>query len=530
MYRYFMQAVSEFFGSENASFALLALGGVAALTLIVLLTPSLRRRLEGLGESARLWGQAAYFAFHTLQVMLVLAGLFLVCALLHIQSGLLSERQGQVTQRNYDAVRTKWGIPQELRMLQASLSVTEKVTEETFAGEGNREIAVPSTEMLDDADGYKLLSDESFPVKRNKDGKVIDPLEVARRMVALRRRVLPQRAVVSSAAEFDIKYNPRYLGGAGYPGYEYKACLRYEVINDSGAPALSSFSFALPGGGYGVYDNLRILVDGAVQKGVNFEDGALCWRRVLPAGARARVEIAYNSRGLQYLRYTPGSFLERCQAVMRVSGFNASRLDFPIGAMSPNTDLKTLRGENFTLNWDLANAVTNYSIGIIVPSPIQPGFAASVILKQAPLGIVLLLVALLISRRMMGLAFGYVSFAFALVLCYFGYALFAYLSDGVESFYTAYLLALLLPALLGGVFWVLYEGGRYAGWQSAGLYLLFAAGYPLTVYHQNYSGVILNCGYIALTLYLMGLYVFLRRRRGGASKSDDTPADSSSCV
>ncbi len=513
MYRYFLEAASEMLGGQYAGVLLLTLGGLAALTLIVLFLPPLRTRLDGLGTSGRIPAQILFFAFHSLQVLLALTGLFLICALLHVQSGLLSERQGQVTQRNYDAVRTKWGIPQELHMLHAALSVTEKVTKETFAAGGDRELIVPAEELLQEQQDEKILSDESFPVKRDKDNKVIDPLEVARREVTLRQRTLPGRAVVSSAAEFDIKYNPRYLGGAGYPGYEYQALLQYEVVNSTDAPALGAFSFGLPGSGYGVYDNLHIKVDGESQKGLTFEEGSLQWRRVLPAHARLAVEISYNSRGLQFLRYTPGNFLERCQAVMRISGFDASRLDFPIGAMSPNTDLKTLRGDRFALNWDLANAVTNYSIGIVVPSPVQPGFAASVILKQAPLGIVLLLLALLISRKLLGYGFCRLSLAFSLILLYFGYALFAYLSDGAESFYTAYCWSILPPALFGAGFWALRDWRTYTGWQSAGLYLLLAGGYPLAVYQQDTAGILLNFTYLALTLYLMGLYLAGRWKR-----------------
>lgn len=513
MYRYFLDAADGLLGGEYSRILLLVMGALAALTLVVLFAPPLRARLEALGTSGKALGQTVYFAFHTLQVLLALTGLFLICALLHVQAGLLSERQGQVTQRNYDAVRTKWGIPQELRILHASLCVTEKVTKETFAGGGERELVAPSEEMLQGDEDVKVLSDESFPVKRDKDNKVIDRLEVARREVSLRQRTLPGRAVVSSAAEFDIKYNPRYLGGAGYPGYEYKADLEFDVVNPTDAPALGVFSFGLPGAGYGVYDNLQIRVDGEPQKGVSFEEGSLQWRRVLPAQARLAVSVSYNSRGLQFLRYTPGNFLERCQAVMRVSGFDAARLDFPIGAMSPNTDLKTLKGEQFTLNWDLSNAVTNYSIGLIVPAPVQPGFAASVILKQAPLGIVVLLLALTISRMLLGRGFCRLSTAFSLILLYFGYALFAYLSDGMESFYTAYGWAILPPALFGAIFWALRDWRQYAGWQSAMLYLLLGAGYPLVVYQQDTAGAILNFGYVALTVYLMGLYLISRRAK-----------------
>ena len=518
MYRYFMQAATELFGHQYAALLLVGMAGLALLTLLIMLNPQWRRQLEEFGNSGSVWRVALSYGFTLLKTGLLLSSLFLITALLHVQAGLLSERQGQVTQRNYEAVRSKWGIPHELRVLSGTLAVLERVTFEEFAGGGSRELVAAEDGLSDSTPGYKLLSDETFTAARDKDNKIIDPLEVVRRQVYLRLRHLETPLVTGSELRFDVQYNPRYLGGAGYAGYEYTANLGYRAHNRQDAPALAEFAFPLPGDGYGVYDGLKVTINGQEQTGITFSEGTLRWQRLIGAGEELETVITYRSRGLDYLRYSPGRFLPYCRVRMNISGFPADKLNFPIGAMSPDTDLKTLSGDKFSLEWNLSNAVTNYSIGVIIPSPRQPGFTAGVILRSAPLGIVLLLICLALSRHLLGGEFCFFSLLLSLFLCYFGYALFAYLGDGGGSFAGAYLPSLPVCALLGGLFWVLHGRGRYIGWQSGVLYVLFAGCYPLAVYFERYTGMILNASYIALTLYVMLLWLLRTRGKDTAAQ------------
>ncbi len=518
MYRYFYDYAQEILGYEYTGLILLAGVVISTLTLIIMLTPNWRRRMKQAGESDGKLAIILCYFYSACKVGFGLLVLLTLCAMLHVQSGLMSERQGQVTQKNYDAVKTKWGIAHEIRQLYVSLGITQKITQENFAGGGNREVADASETFLEGGENYRQLSDETFTVKRDKENKIIDPLSISRRKVFLRRKILKGSAVTESNTKFFIKYNPRYLGGAGYAGYSYTATLGFTVVNKHPTPAQAYFSFALPGNGYGVFDNLSIIIDGSEQPLLDYEEGALKWSKLLAANATHEIRISYKSRGLDYLRYTPGNFLKSCKASISIDGFDAKRLNFPIGGMSPQNELKKIAGDKFTLNWDLSNAVTNYSIGVIIPSPSQPGFTAGRILREAPLGLLLLALTLAVSRYIINRKPNFTAIGLTLLLSYLGYALFAHLSDTTASFYTALSLSLLIAGFVCMIFWLLYDRFSFKGLQSMIIALIFCSGYPLAVFYKDYSGVVLNATYIALVFYLMILYVIYR-------KGVDTPQD-----
>jgi hypothetical protein len=234
------------------------------------------------------------------------------------------------------------------------------------------------------------------------------------------------------------------------------------------------------------------------------------WNREMKPGEQIKIAVHYDSRGLEYYRYNPGSLREQYSVQMRVLGIPHERLNFPIGAMSPSDDLTALSGEDYTLHWDLSHAVTNFSMGIIVPAPRPPGFDVSRILSGATPGLVLLMLLLVVTRLLIGAEIEMLPLALAALSHYLAYIAFANFSALIGTFGWAYLAGVTLPAFGGAYLWIGREGWRWSGIQSAALHLLFTFGFPLAIYFDEYTGVILYSFYTLLALYVIVLAVLMK--------------------
>jgi hypothetical protein len=533
MYRTFYGQLVDSVGNHAALWLLVSVPVLLFVASQVLATRLWRERLDALAQGSGWRALLAGLFTNSLSLSAGLAGLGLLCLALLVQASLYSEKHGNITQRNYDAVKSKWGVEHEQKELVARLSVYEVETCEDFAGGGTRQVSEPADPPAEskDADAEEVLSDETFQVDLDDKGKPRSPLAVAHRVKKLVRKEAGADAVVSARIAVALRSCPRFLGGAGYAGFEDQCRFEYSVANRGERTARGTFKFPLPGNGQGLFNRLTLKLDGAdATSALRYEDDAVCWQRNLPAGARQRVEISYDSRGLESFRYWPGKLREECTLALQVSGIPSERLNFPIGAMSPANDLAKLSGEEYTLNWDLSHAVTNYAMGIIVPAPVQPGVEVARIIREAPLGLALLAVLLVATRMLLRARVSLLALGLPILMHYLGYTTFSQVSDLVGSFAAAFCLGMLAPALAGALFWLAYDGKSFAGVQSAALHVLLTLGYPLAVYRSEYTGTLLNSAYVALTAYVMLLALraaWTERPAAPAPAPGTTPASSS---
>ncbi|MFW5857797.1 MAG: hypothetical protein ACOCX4_07965, partial [Planctomycetota bacterium] len=114
MYRQFLSEVRGAVGYAHADWVLGAGAAAGLLALLVLLTV----RRDAVTRVRAGWRRfLAGLVLNLLRGALGLGVVGILAALLLVQAGLFTERHGQVTQRNYDAVRSKWGVPHEQRPL-----------------------------------------------------------------------------------------------------------------------------------------------------------------------------------------------------------------------------------------------------------------------------------------------------------------------------------------------------------------------------------------------------------------------------
>ena len=477
---------------------------LAVIAAIVLCIPAWRRREEAALDGKGRLPMLTLFAAAWFKLLVAGATIGLLAAALLAQKGLFSERHGRVTERNYNAVKTKWGVPHEQRDLTVSQYVMRKVIEEEVADGSRRTRKLPERQAAQGKESRIVLDEER--ITYTPEEAKSQPRRVVRRVTALVREHVEQESIRTVDVKIGLRSNPRRLGGAAYAGYDDRWQLKYTVHNESPWATQGLFHFPLPAEGYGLYDQLVVKVDGKDWiPQVRYRRGSLAWRMLMQPGASHEVEIGYVSRGLEYFRYKPRNMRERCVVTVHVQGIDAGRINFPIGAMPPKDDLKALSGDSYALHWDLSRAVTNLDIGIIVPTARQPGYHVTRLLAGAPLGLALLALSLFVTRWLLTGRFDLVPVCLVSLSYYVAHALLANLNDVIPSFMACFVLSMAFVICFLLWFWEQLDGSGRLSLQSAVLTSAFFVLYPSAVLVGDGAGTYLHIFYAVLLAYVLGL-------------------------
>jgi len=496
VYRHILRLLAEVFG-EWAEVALGAGLAALAVAVLLLLAPPWRAAVA----AARARGGWRAVALGLANGLLALGvGGVLVAALagaLLVQSGLFDERHGQITQANYEAIQTNWGQPHEQRELAVAHYVTEPKT--FFLLKDGRQVAEDE------------LGDDEAALVGEK------PVKVTREV----RRRIPQNSIVSAEVEVDVRLDYRPKGSAFYTCYHDAWRLTYTVCNRSPQRTEAEFRFPMPAR-RGVYDGLAIRVDGQDwMDRVVLKDNAQTWTMPMDPGQEVTVEVAYASRGMEYLRYTPAPMAHRQRYRVRMRVFpdaaehgeparGPQRLRWadmalPIGSMTPAVRRDApADGEPMVLEWEMTSTATSLGMGLILPDLKQPGWFVARLLHEAPVGLVLLAGALVVTWTIRGRGVDLFALAVLVVAYYLFYTLLAYLSDYTTSLAACFLPPGSLTIALAGLFLWMSWGPVFDAHQSLGLVAVFVVYYPLAVVLAEHTGLMhqvlywLLAGYVAL--------------------------------
>jgi len=504
VYRHILSLLYEFFG-DKAEMVLAA--GLAALATAVLLLLSKSWR-RGVAEAQDRGGWRAVVMGLAHSLITLLVGATLVAGLggaMLVQSGLFSEKHGQVTHQNAQAMRTNWGEPHEQRELAVRHYVTEEKTFILFK------------------DGRQVPEDEIGSGDADQIGE--NPVKVKRKV----RKAVPQNSIVRGSVEIDIRMNYRPKGSAFYTCYEDVWRLAYTVKNRSDTETEAEFRFPMPAG-HGTYDKLTIKVDGANwTENLVLKENAQTWTMPMRPGQQVQVEIAYASRGMEFIRYTPAHMAHREQykVTMRIhpdkemgdSRFTwEDHMGLPIGSVTPHVrKASPADGEPMVLEWNMSSAATSLGMGVILPDIKQPGWYVARLLHEAPLGLMLLAAGLVVTWLLLGRETHLFSLGVLVVAYYLFYTFIAYLSDHLTSFAACFVLAALAALLLAALYLWLGWGRTFAAHQSLALMAALTVYYPLAVVLDEYTGLMVQVLYWTLAAYAAMLAVVMLWRRRSAA-------------
>jgi hypothetical protein len=306
------------------------------------------------------------------------------------QSGLFSQAHGRITGRNRSAVLMKWGYPHEQREM--SVNHTRKRIWAT------RQLQPQKKDSKIVTESYWKDLEPSVRAIHGQIPAVVSTTEETRSVG------VSQKSIVSADINIELKNNPRRLGNANYAGYNDKWDLRYLVANRSRWDTTARLSFPLPASA-GLFDRMYVRIDGedAFDR-VKSSGNSITWNLTMPPGSTNIVEIGYQSRGLEHLRYIPKrmSRTGHYRVKLAIEGVPSDMIDYPIGSMPPAEDLTQITGTSYKLTWKLDNALTSYDIGIKLPLAEQPDYHFAHLLSEAPVGLVFLFLLLTLPRIILG--------------------------------------------------------------------------------------------------------------------------------
>jgi len=521
VYRHILSLLSVYF-SGKAHYVFMAGMVLLALSVILLLLPPWRKAVKAAWEKGG-WRGIVLGTVHGL--LNVLVGGSIVGALggaMLVQSGLFDEQHGQVTQQNYDAIKTNWGSPHEQRELSVAHYVTEEQNILLF--KDGRQVAEEELGAARGSPGPVRPPDASVTADEGKDESKAggeSPIKIKRKV----RKAVPQNSLVRGRVDVDIKMNYRPKGSAYYTCYEDTWKLDYTVKNRSDKATEAEFRFPMPAD-QGTYSQFAILVDGKNWvENLVLRDNAQTWKMPMQAGQTVNVQVQYASRGMEYLRYTPASMAHREDYKVTLRIFPHTKrgdepaqgeqqflwkkhMGLPIGSMTPPVIKDSpAAGEPMTLEWDMASSATSLGMGVILPGIKQPGYYVTRLLHEAPLGLMLVAAVLVVTWMLLGRETDLFSLGLLSVAYYLFYTFVAYLSYHLSSFDACFSIAAAATLLLVILYLRLGWGSGFATFQSILLVAAFVIYYPLAVVEDKYTGLLVQILYWGLALYVAMLAV-----------------------
>lgn len=400
MYETLMHTLRSFLGSDILRRSLVAAVSVTAAGLIAYANPRFRKALPTLAARPGWRGNVISWGVGVFKFLVIFLLLRLLMTALAMQAGIFARQHGRITTSNRSAVLMKWGYPHEQREL-----AVNHTRERTWV---TRQLLVTTTATVKSGEqvsrervvSSSFWQDEQPPVQA-VDG-VMPTVLSAREEV--KHVDVTQLSMVSADVAVTVRNSPRRLGNANYAGYTDEWQFTYVVTNRSVYKTDAHMSFSLPAQ-TGIFDGMYVRVDGAeMAERTSVRNSAIKWAVDMEPGASCVVEIGYDSRGLEHLRYIPKRMSQtgHYRVVMRIEGIPADRLDYPIGSMPPAEDLSQIAGKSYALTWRLDNALTSYDIGVKLPVAEQPDYHFARLLHDAPAGLVLMFALVVIYRVILG--------------------------------------------------------------------------------------------------------------------------------
>ena len=454
-----------------AALILLAVGVVLASVV-----RWLRRRRQDRPES---WTGLVTSTLGALLTVLVGLGVLVgLCLHLKFSAGEFARRRGGVSESNFDAVKTIWGRPHVQNELSVDLTYT--------------------TTNFYDKDGLELDAEK---------------LRATTQPVGFRREeyehTIPGNAILEANHRLATEMTYREKGGASYPTFNLDGVFRYKVMNVAERDVTAKFAFPMPVQ-QGLVHNLSVLANGQpIQRKLVSDSEAIRWEMPLAAGEKLDVAVGYSSRGLDNLRFRPGSGrqLRHYNVKLLCKGARLSELNYPIGCMTPTQRKDTPEGA--LLTWTLDNAMTRLDMGVILPKKTQKGYHVARVLSAAPWGMVLLVGMMVLTCLASRRPLHWLPLAVLAVSYHLYYLLMAHLGDYRPGLIGGMIISCAALTGLVAIFHLVWAG-RFIAYTTLAMFLLFCVGYPL-IRISDYSGVAMSALYVALLGYVVVLLVSHRR-------------------
>ncbi|HZU87419.1 MAG TPA: hypothetical protein VFF78_08040 [Anaerolineaceae bacterium] len=453
------------------------------VTAIVLFATALQRRQDG---SNTFWPWLRRIIEASIGAILFIGLLWAFRSILTNNNTTFNQTHGSRSEVNYQSAQTIWGRPHTQQELNISHSIEVTIEEE-----------IP------------------------REDPTLPPVY---RSVKTRQDV-PQNSIIGFKGDVSMQLSEREKGYALYSGFLLDARFEYLVINDSAWETDASFYFPLSPG-QTLYENFAISVDGRdLSSELRFQGDAVTWRQKMAPGRQETVVITYRSRGMDFFYYQVPRQREikNFILIVNIDRLPTNLLNYPDGVLTPTEIQATPDGLGSILTWRLDRAVTTAGMGVMLPTPEQPGAQVTRVLWNSPYALTLLIAILALTLLIRGEAVHFLDLALLSAAYCVQFLVMAAVSDYFLGFWGSLILGALSTLLLT---YLLFRKrkSRLLQWLIYGLVIFFTILYPLSgllpqVSDQNAFDSLVQVGMI---VYIFGLTLFTRVQQANQKISNES--------
>jgi hypothetical protein len=258
--------------------------------------------------------------------------------------------------------------------------------------------------------------------------------------------------------------------------------------------------FHFPSPTDGVYDGFAVRVDG-LEVPVRYEVGDAVAEFEIPAGETVEVGTGYKTNGLDEWRYLPTregvDVINDFELVMTT---DFADVDFPTDGVSPGA--KERVGDGWDLTWSYESLVGGRSIGLIMPTPLNPGPVASRISFFAPVSLLFFFAALVLLTATQAVRIHPMNYAFLAAGFFAFHLLFAYLTDRVDIDLAFAVSAAASMVLCVGYLSMILAQRRWL-WEVAASQFVFLVLFSYTFFFEGLTGLAITIGSVLTLAYFM---------------------------
>ena len=401
---------------------------------------------------------------HPVVRILGIGGVFIVTSIAWmIFGGVMEVRSNQQSDQLRGQVSELWGAPQQ-----------QRAPELTFLWETEEEVT--RTELVDGT--VRELRER---VTRNHENPVTPS---------------------STNIEVGLDLDQRLKGLMWYSLYNVEFSGTWAYVHREENAGTLRLAFEFPGAD-GLYDGFRFVVDGTDRAGsLRPEAGRITYDVDVRPGQTVNLEVAYGSRGMNEWRYVPATGVANLEDFSLAMVTDFDDIDYPSFTMSPSG--RTRAGDGWRLEWDFERIVTGHDIGMVMPTPIQPGELASSLSFSAPISLFFFFLILFVLGTIKGIDIHPINYLFLGAAFFAFHLLFGYSVDRINVF-VAFLICSVVSVVLVTSYLRLVVSPRFAFFEAGAAQMVYLVGFSIAHFWDGFTGLTVTVLSIVTLFLLMQL-------------------------
>ncbi|MCD4738493.1 MAG: inner membrane CreD family protein [Anaerolineae bacterium] len=303
----------------------------------------------------------------------------------------------------------------------------------------------------------------------------------------------------SSEIDVDFHLQHRRKGLLWYATYDVAFDGHYTFQNPLDEVVTATVVFEFPSSS-AIYDDFEFRV-GEVQITPGGNTGRKLTAVIeMAAGEETEIHITYKSRGLDRWLYSFAEGITTAKNFTLKINTDFEEYNFPERSISASTKTRTPEGWN--LQWQFENLVTDFDVGVEMPSKLNPGPLASRMSYFAPVSLLFFFTVLMVLGAVNGTNLHPMHYFFLGASFFSFHILFSYLVDHVVLELAFIIAAVVSVALVVSYLWRVI-GWRFAVREAGISQLLFLVLFSYAFFFEGYTGLVVTIGAIITLAALM---------------------------